>query len=88
VHGVSAHGIVVHACSIDELGVEFPGEQRVGKLAEKLLQQAGNAIDIVLESFRVAKIDLRGVCDGLARRQTTGYHRNIPLSNKAFICWM
>ena len=25
-HRVSAHGVVVHACSIDELVVEFQGE--------------------------------------------------------------
>jgi hypothetical protein len=62
VHGVSAHGIVVYACSIDEFVVELQGKQWVGKFAEELLQQAGNTIDIMLEGFRVSKVHLRCIC--------------------------
>lgn len=47
--------------SIDELGVELRREQRLGQVAEELLHQACNTIDIMVEVLRAGKVNLRGV---------------------------
>jgi hypothetical protein len=87
VHRVSAHGVVVDSRSINELIVELSGKKWVGKLSEKLFQQTGSAIDVVLECFRIPEIDLGCVWTKsvFASRMST---IDKPLSNKAFICWM
>jgi hypothetical protein len=61
VHRVSAHGVIINACSIDELAVKIPCKKRIRQLTEELLQQTCNAVDVVLECFWVAEVDLRGV---------------------------
>ena len=45
----------------DELSVLCFGEERIRQFPEPLFQQAGNAIDVVLEGFGVAEIYLRSV---------------------------
>lgn len=63
VHRVSPHGLVFYTGRIDELGVEFTGQQRIGQLSEKLFQQTGNTIDIVLKSFGITEVDLSSICN-------------------------
>jgi len=53
---------VKRTSSIDELGIVFGRQQRVWQVAEELLQQARNAVDVVEEVFRVAEIDFRCIC--------------------------
>ena len=43
---------------VDKVGVELRSEKRVRKVSEELLQQPCNAIDIVIEKFRVGEIHL------------------------------
>lgn len=86
-HRVSAHGVVVDSRGIDEFVVKLSSEKWVGKLSEELLQQTGNAIDVMLECFRVSKIDLRCIWTMSVITMLMGaIHK--PLSNKAFICWI
>lgn len=61
-HRVPPHRVVVDACCIDELCVEFPRQKRVGKLPEKLFQQTSNTIDVVLKSLGIAEVDLTCIC--------------------------
>jgi hypothetical protein len=87
VHRVSAHGVVVDSRGIDEFVVKLSSEKWVGKLSEELLQQTGNAIDVMLECFRVSEIDLRCIWTMSVITMLMGaIHK--PLSNKAFICWI
>lgn len=47
---------------VDKLDIVFRCQQRVRQVAKELLQQAGDAVDVVEEVFRVAEIDVRCVC--------------------------
>jgi hypothetical protein len=87
VHRISAHCVVIDSRSIDEFVVELSSEKGVRKLSEELLQQTGNAIDVMLERFRVSKIDLRCIWTMSVITMLMGaIHK--PLSNKVFICWI
>jgi hypothetical protein len=61
-HRIPSHSIIVDTCRIDELAVEIFRQHRIGQLAEELLQQSGNTVDIMLEGFGIAEINLARVC--------------------------
>ena len=48
---------------VDEARVVLLGQERVGKLPEEQLQQAGNTIDVVEEVLRVPEIHGARVCE-------------------------
>lgn len=60
-HRISAHSVVVDSRSINEFAVKVPGEKRVGQLPEKLFQKSSNTIHIMLESFWISEVYLRGI---------------------------
>ncbi len=45
-------------CGFDEAIVVLSSEQRIRQIPEELLQQTSNTIDIMVESLRIAKIQL------------------------------
>jgi hypothetical protein len=57
-HGIPPHSIIINPCSVDELAIKFPRKDRVWQLAEELLEQPSDTVDIVLEGFGISKIDL------------------------------
>lgn len=61
VEGVPAHDVVVVLGRLDERVVVLVGEQRVRQLAEELLQQARNTVDVVEEVLRVAEVEGAGL---------------------------
>ena len=61
-HRVSAHRIIVNTCSLNVLAIEFTREERIRKLAEELLQQPCDTVDVVLEGLGIAEINLRSIC--------------------------
>lgn len=60
-HRVSPHRVVFDTCCINEFGIKFLGQKRIRELSEKLFQQTGNTIDVVLKGLRVTEINLSGV---------------------------
>lgn len=56
VHAVPAHDVVVLPSRLDEGPVILRREDRVREVAEELLQQTGNAIDVVEEVLGVAEV--------------------------------
>lgn len=59
---VAAGDVVIDAGGADELIVESIGEEGVGELAEKLLQDAGDAVNVEEEVFLFVKVNGGGVC--------------------------
>lgn len=66
VHAVPAHDVVVLPRRLDEGRVVLRRQERVREVPEELLQQAGNAIDVVEEVLGVAEVQDVGflICTG------------------------
>lgn len=62
VQGVAAGDVIIDAGGADELVVESIGKEGVGELAEELLQDAGDAVNVEEEVFLFAKVNGGGVC--------------------------
>lgn len=58
---IPALDIVLDFRGIDESCVVFLGQKRVRELAEKLLQQARDAVHVVVKIFRVVEVHLTGI---------------------------
>jgi uncharacterized protein (UPF0147 family) len=60
VHTVSPHDVVVMFCRFDKRRIVLGREEGIREIAEELLQQTGNTIDVVEEVLRVSKVqDMR-----------------------------
>lgn len=49
-------------CCVDEAGIMNAGEQWIGQVSEKLLQQARDTVHIVTEVLRIFEVNPRGIC--------------------------
>lgn len=61
VQGVAADDVVIETRGRDEGRVLGVGEEGVGEVAEELLEQARDGVDVVEEGFGVAEVDFGGV---------------------------
>lgn len=57
VDGVAALCVVFEAGGVDEAVVGAAGQEGVGQLAEELLEEAGYAVDVVVEGCWVPEVD-------------------------------
>ena len=57
VHTVTPDNIVVLLGGFNKVRVAGRRQQRVGQVPEKLLQQSGNTIDIMVEVFWVTEVE-------------------------------
>jgi hypothetical protein len=62
VDSIATYGSVIEAGGIYEVVVRAACQERVGKLAEELFEEASNTVDIVVEGCWVAEVDDLGVC--------------------------
>lgn len=62
VEGIAARDVVIDAGGADELIVEEVGEERIWEITEELLEDAGDAIDVVKKVLLFAEVDGGGIC--------------------------
>jgi hypothetical protein len=68
VQGIAPGAIVLDSGGVDESIVSATGEQRLGKIAEELLEQSGDRVHIVVEVGRVAEVEVgRVVVESVAQ---------------------
>lgn len=68
--------VVVDFGCFDELVIMFSSEERIGKLSKELFEKTSYAVDVVEESFRIAKVDAGGVCALLAAAEPNPAREN------------
>lgn len=62
VERIAARDVVIDAGGADELVVEDVGEERIWEVTEELLEDAGDAIDVVKKVLLFAEVDGGGIC--------------------------